>query len=168
MKAYMTNGTYSFLKQLEQKYHHKQFLFMENEANTLAYYEGEGKSIFASGRTYDILQGTGTCLKRGFVAMHHIPVTEEGQPVFEHQMQHRDNILVTTPGFQAFRFLKPTKGHVYVILTQWSTKAAYESWKATETYTKLYQNHHVKLPAYFADRPFNALYHMVKEDDEKQ
>lgn len=165
LKAYMTNGTYDFLKKLESKHPQITFHFMR-DINTLAYYEGTGKSIFTAGRTYDILFSKGTLQEKGFVVMNHIPVTVEGQPVFEDRFAKRQGNVETMPGFQAFRLLKPEKGHTYIVFTQWDTKVHYENWKTSKSFQKAHQQKTVKQPAYFADRPFLHTYHLITEEEQ--
>lgn len=162
-KAFMTNGTYAFLKKLEQKHDHLSFYFMKNH-DTLAYYEGIGKSVFTAGRAYDILLSKGLIEKQGFVAMNHIPVTTDGRPVFEERFKQRQHAVETMPGFQAFRLLKPKKGLAYIVLTQWKREAYFNEWRESKAFEKAHNKQSVKQPAYFADRPFLKTYTMIKEE----
>ncbi|MDY0406223.1 antibiotic biosynthesis monooxygenase [Virgibacillus sp. 179-BFC.A HS] len=164
MKAYMTKGTYPVLKKIEEKNPGITFSYMEGSGGTLAYYEGEGKSIFSAGRAFDILLTKGKIAEKGFVAMNNIPVLEEGQPVFEEQFRNRLKTIDNTPGFKAFRLLKPLKGHTYIVFTQWGSEKDFEDWKASPQFKAAHDKHAIKTPAYFADRPFLSTYHMVKED----
>lgn len=165
MKAFMTNGTYEFLSKLVDKYPAINFYFMATQTNTLAYYEADGKNIFAAGRAYDIFLATGKIQDTGYVVMNTIPVTEDGQAVFEDQFRNRQQQIESMPGFQAFRLLKPLKGIKYVVLTQWDSESSYENWKNSEQFKHAHANQQTKLPAYFADRPFITTYHMVDKDD---
>lgn len=167
MKAYMTNGTYQFLKELTKKYPNIHFYFMNSASGSLAYYEGVGKSLFVSGREYEMVIQTGNVLDEGFVIMNNIPVTEEGMPVFENHFKERQGRIDSMPGFQAFRLLRPTKGNVYVVLTQWASKQDFERWKNSDDFAKSHKDQVVKPPAYFADRPFVTQYMMIKEDEDK-
>lgn len=167
MKAYMTNGTYQFLKELNKKHANIRFHFMNSASGSLAYYEGNGKSVFASGREYDIILQSGTMMEEGFVIMNNIPVTEEGMPVFENHFKEGQGNVDAMPGFQAFRLLRPTSGNVYVVLTQWATKQDFDHWKNSDDFAKAHKNQAVKPPAYFANKPFVTSYMMIKEDEDQ-
>lgn len=164
MNAFMTTGTYDFLKTLPKKHKNIDFYFMHGNSNVLAYYEAENKNIFAAGRAYEIFLSVGELKKKGFVVMNHIPVIEEGQPLFEEAFRNRQHGVETMPGFEAFRMLKPKKGFTYIIFTQWNSEAAYENWKNSDTFANTHKEQTIKPPAYFADRPFTTNYHMIKED----
>jgi len=87
----MTFGTLQFLQRLANKHPSIHFYFMNDteEMSSLAYYEGTGKSVFAAGQTYDIFLESGDLQEEGFVAMNNIPITKEGQPVFEDRFMKR-------------------------------------------------------------------------------
>lgn len=168
MNAFMTTGTYDFLKKLEEKHSEIPFYFMKNPNSTLAYYESNGKSIFAAGRTYEILIKKGNIKKKGYVVMNNIPVSDEGKPVFEDRFMKQQQNLDQMSGLQAFRLLKPLKGNTYIVFTQWATEGDYILWKESEHFQKSHGHQTAKPPAYFLDRPFITEYVMVKEDDHEQ
>lgn len=167
MKAYMTNGTYQFLKHLIEKHPQIQFHFMNSASGSLAYYEGQGKSVFSAGREYDIIIQTGQLLEEGYVIMNNIPVTEEGMPVFENHFKERQGKVEQMPGFQAFRLLRPTSGNVYVVLTQWASKQDFDRWKNSNEFAQAHQEQIVKPPAYFASKPFVTTYTMINDEDDE-
>src|SRR5699024_2976513 len=116
MWAFMTSGTYSFLKQVEEKRKEIDFYFMKREGNVLSYYESDKKkSIFAAGRSYHILFHTGQLKESGFVVMNNIPVTDDNRAVFEDRFRNRSRKIEKMPGFVAFRLLKPLKGRTYIV-----------------------------------------------------
>lgn len=156
----MTTGTYDFLKRLEKKHNEINFYFMNNVNSTLAYYEGNGKSIFVAGRTYEILMKKGNINKKGYVVMNNIPVSEEGKPVFEDRFIKQQQRLDQMSGLRAFRLLKPIKGNTYIVFSQWETEENYILWKESEAF----QKQTAKPPAYFLDRPFITEYVMVKQE----
>lgn len=164
MKAFMTNGTLELLKSIAEKNLDTDFYYMNGETSTLAYYESEGKNVFASGRAYEVLLSKGNIIQGGFVVMNNIPVTDEGRPVFEDRFQKRQDEVDTMPGFQAFRLLRPDKGNAYVVFTQWASEQDFNNWKNSEQFTKAHKGAGTKPPAYFADRPFIMSYHMIDPD----
>ena len=165
MKAFMTNGTLSFLNQLTHKHRNLQFHFMISSSSTLAYYESNQKSVFGAGREYIILFERGKIEEEGYVVMNNIPLTEEGKPVFIDRFKRRQDDIEHMPGFQAFRLLEPVKGNTYIIFTQWASKKYFEKWRESDEFAKSHHNQAVKPPAYFAKRPFISTYKMVDEDD---
>lgn len=161
MKAFMTTGTFSFLIKLLDKYPHISFSLMSNATNTLLYYEDEKKNVFASGRAYEVLTMSGQMQKEGYVSMNHIPVADEGKPVFEDHFKRNLSSLQKCLGFQAFRLLKPRKGNMYVVITQWDSEKSFKLWKSSESYTQLHDPTKTMPPAYFLERPFHATYTMT-------
>ncbi|GAQ19625.1 heme-degrading monooxygenase HmoB [Oceanobacillus picturae] len=160
MKAFMTNGTIDFLLKLDEKHKDIPFHFMTSNSNGLAYYEGNKKSVFSAGREYEILIEKGDILDDGYVVMNNIPVIEDGQASFEARFKKRGNDVDMMPGFQAFRFLKPRKGHTYVVFTQWQSEQDFENWKNSEQFKQSHNGQATKPPAYYADKPFITTYHM--------
>lgn len=161
MRAFMTIGTLKFLKAFIEKHPNIDFYFMNNmyESSTLVYYEHKRKKVFAAGKTYDIVFSVGTLQEEGFVAMETIPVTKEGQPLFEQQIQKQLNKFEEMSNLFAFRLLKLRRGQDYILLSQWKSPAYYETWQQKREKTI------VKQPAYFASRPFTTHYLMANLDD---
>src|SRR5699024_12250657 len=84
MWGFMTTGTISFLKQLTKKHETIDFSFMKGGGATLVYYESEKKkSIFVSGRAYQILYDFRALERNGFVVMDHIPDVYDGKYIIE-------------------------------------------------------------------------------------
>ena len=165
MKAFMTTGTLNFLEKIADKHDNYSFFLMVGPSNTLAYYEGNKKNVFAAGRAYDILTQHGNILDEGYVVMNHIPVTSEGMPIFENHLKKREAHVSALHGLHAFRLLKPTKGYTYIILTQWQSADHYEAWRETEDFQEILGYQAMKQPAYFAARPYGTSYHMYIEDE---
>lgn len=165
MWAFMTTGTYPFLKQLEKAKRQIEFYFMKSDAHVLAYYESDRKkSAFSAGRSYEILFKTGELKETGFVVMNNIPVTEDNRPIFEDRFRNRSRKIEVMPGFVAFRLLKPLKGNTYVVLTQWEKRKDYELWTESEQFKQAHDNK-MRKPAYYGDRPFVHTYYLIEEED---
>lgn len=166
MWAFMTTGTYPFLKQIvKKKEDHLKFYFMQGGTHVLAYYESEQrKSVFSAGRSYEILFQTGQIEKTGFVVMNNIPVTDDNRPVFEDRFRHRGRKVEIMPGFISFRLLKPLQGNTYIVFTQWQRKKDYELWTESEQFKRAHDNK-MRKPAYFGDRPFLHMYYVIEEKD---
>ncbi|GGA73616.1 antibiotic biosynthesis monooxygenase family protein [Ornithinibacillus halotolerans] len=162
MYAHMTNGTIDFLMKLTEKHPTIPFHFMSGTSKDVAYYEGVKKKYFQAGRSFEILVQLGEIQEQGYVVMNHIPVLDEGRPVFEDNFRKRKDEIHHQKGFQAFRLLKPLKGNTYVVFTQWDSANSYEQWKNSKEFQKAHTN--IKPPAYFADRPFVNVYQMIEEE----
>lgn len=166
MNAFMTSGTIEFLEKLEEKHADLHIRLMINNNRAIAYYEHENKKIFQSGRGYEILTKIGHIFETGYVAMNNIPVREESERIFETLFKNRLISAETMPGFQAVRLLKPQRGNVYIIFSQWASKADYENWKESPQYAAELVQSAVKPPDYFEERPFLNTYHMHIEEEE--
>lgn len=167
MKAYITNGTTDYLLSLAGKHSSKMIFLMNNNAGTVAYYEDDQKSIFASGRDYDILIDEGHIKETGYIVMNNIPIADEGKPIFETSFQERKSTLSDTPGFQAFKLLKPLSGNTYVVLTQWDSELSYENWKDSDAFSKAHKTTSAKRPAYFLEQSFVSKYSMYDPEEEE-
>ncbi|ASK60852.1 antibiotic biosynthesis monooxygenase [Virgibacillus phasianinus] len=165
MEAYMTNGTLEFIKKIIDDHPAIDFHLMSSGNGALAYYENEHENIFASGRAYDVLLNNGSIQNKGFVVMNNITVTEDGRTVFEDRFKRRSSAIESTPGFQAFRLLRPQSGNTYVVLTQWATIEDFDNWKNSDAFKEQHKNGkgETKPPAYFADKPYITSYNMVNE-----
>lgn len=170
MRAFMTNGTWDFLQKIADKHQQYRFFFMNSDSSTLAYYEtnlNSKKSVFAAGRAYEIVVKNGEIEEEGFFVMNNIPLTAEGIPVFENRYKNKHNQMDDVSGCIAFRLLRPMKGNIYVIFTQWASKDDYESWKESEQYTETNEFQAIKPPAYFSSRPFVTYYSLFYEEEEE-
>lgn len=163
----MTNGTISFLLNLQKKHPELDLYLMSGSGGGLAYYEND-KNIFSNGRDYEVLVQRGSLKEDGFVMMNNIPATDEGKHILEDNFKKRNNNVDKMPGFQAFRFLKPLKGNTYVVLTQWRSADDFNNWKESEQFKEAHKDQAIKKPAYFADRPFTASYHMYTEGEDEE
>lgn len=161
----MTIGTLNFLKKYEEKYASINFYLMDSGTNSLIYYEDVGKSIFQAGRAFEIVLKSGDIKEEGFVVMNHIPVTDDGRPVFEDRFKRRQGAIDKMPGFQAFRLLRPIKDNTYIVFTQWEKKSDYEIWKDSNDFKKSHEQP-IRPPAYYADTPFITTYTMIDEEED--
>lgn len=164
----MTSGTQDLMEKIVMRHHELKIHLMNSDNSILAYYEKENKNIFKAGRSYEIIVHNGDLEEEGFVVMNHIPLSEEGIPVFEYRFKNHQNDLDNEPGFIAFRLLKPTKGNTYVVLTQWVEEEDYDVWKESDNFSKAHEKQTIKPPAYFTERPFITTYKMGDEEEEEE
>lgn len=168
MYASFTSGTYYFLQQLTNKHLDQyDFYFMKNNRTTLVYYEhNRKKSIFVSGKTFEILKSYETIQPKGFVTMEHIPVTSDGVSAFEGQAKRLFLDLTERRGVLAMRLLKQLKKNEFVMLTQWKSERDEEFWRTSPAYDYHNVRKFARKSAYFAERPFVNSFYMVVEDEQ--
>jgi len=129
MNIYITTGTYDYLKRIVEKYPNEAIVTMVNGEDALLLHETNGETVFKEPRKYEVLDSSGEFTNAGFVVMNHIPVTDEGRPLFEHQFKNRPRKVDNEPGFIANRVLRPLSSNTYIILTVWDKEISFENWK---------------------------------------
>src|SRR5699024_10003683 len=102
----------------------------------------------------------------GYIVMNNIPVTDDGQQIFEDRFKQQQDEVVSMPGFQAFRLLRPLEGNTYVVFTQWASEQDITNCKNSDQYKESHKVQATKLPVYFAERPFITSYHMIDQEEE--
>lgn len=140
MNIYITAGTFEFLKKLENSYPDEKLITMLNENGALLYHETNGATVFKEPRRYQALESAGAIQKEGFVAMNNIPVTNEGRPLFEHQIKNRLGRVKAASGFIALRVLRPLSSNTYVIMTVWKKEISYQNWQSSDSFVTAHQN----------------------------
>ncbi|MBO0961345.1 antibiotic biosynthesis monooxygenase [Neobacillus sp. MM2021_6] len=136
MNIYITAGTLDFLTKLANKYPDDLIVTMVNENGALLLHETEGKSKFSMPRKYEVLESVGVIQKESFAIMNHIPITDEGRPVFEHQCKIQIQKTASAQGLRALRLLRPISSTTYVILTVWENEASYQRWQNSDSFMK--------------------------------
>lgn len=165
MWAFMTTGSTLFLKKLTTNHPNIIFHFMTRATNTVVYYEHERKkSIFVSGRCYEIIQQFGKISENGFVVIDTIPVSSDHGDIFKERVNQMLLTLQHVPDLNAIRFLKQHKKTTFVIMLQWHSERAYRDWENSPLYDRTNFVQHARLPAYFAERPHRATYTMLEEE----
>lgn len=166
MNVHMTYGTVSYLSSIRQKHPEKPILILQDGEKGLAYYEGDDSSVFTEGHEYETVDDTGEMQESGFVIMNHIPVTDEGRPIFEDRFKNRAGKIESMPGFQAIRVLRPKQGNTYIVLTQWKDQKSFENWKTSQSFQKAHQHsRNSKGPSFSAGPSYVTSYVMVEPTD---
>src|SRR5690625_785681 len=100
MYAHMTTGTLSFLQKIVSKHALSNYLFMQKGLNTAIYYESNRKkTMFSSGRSYDIRFSKGECIDKGYITLDNIPVTDDSVKIFEAQFKYSNLPAFSMSGF---------------------------------------------------------------------
>lgn len=134
MKLYLTSGTADFMESLRKKRANEQIIIMHGEGNTVLLHETEGKSVFATPRTFEVLDAVNDLQQKGYFVMNNIPVSEEGRALFEQRFANRAGNVDEASGFIAYRLLRPVKHETYIVLTQWAGPASFELWQSSDAF----------------------------------
>lgn len=147
MKAFITSGTYDYLETIRKKNENENIIIMQNDEDlALLYHETINGTIFKEPRKYEIIDSAGSFENAGYVVMNHIPVTDEGRPLFEHRFKNRPKLLEKQPGFAAIRVLRPLSLNTYIVLTAWETGEAFSEWQKSSDFEKSHINPEVANP----------------------
>lgn len=172
MKIFLTSGTMDFMESLEKRFSTEHMIVMHGSGTSILLHETAGKTLFQTPRRYEVVDSSGTLQKEGFFAFNHIPVTDEGKPIFEHRFLSHSDTIPTTSGLIAFRLLRPTDSDTYIILTQWTEKKSFELWKKSTFYTFLHAKDEAgigldKGPHIFSSAPYLTTYKSESDETEK-
>ncbi|KAB2337141.1 antibiotic biosynthesis monooxygenase [Cytobacillus depressus] len=140
MYIYMTNGTFDFLQKLKDKYPKEKMLLMQNNEGAVLIHETFKKTLFSAPRRYEVIESIGNLENTGFVALHHIPVTDDDKPTFEYRFKNNAKQLQSFQGFTALRVLRPIKSNMYVVLTLWIDEKSYIGWEKSQVYQSFFQD----------------------------
>ena len=88
MNIYITSGTPAFMEALRDKYPQEMIIAMHG-ADSLLVHETTGKTVFQTPRRYEVLASSGALDENGYFVLNHLPVTDEGRPIFEHHFKKR-------------------------------------------------------------------------------
>lgn len=131
---YFTSGTIDFMEKLLSKYSQEKMFILYSADNAVLLHESnKKKSLFATPRKFEVINQINEIEQRGYFILNYIPVTDEGREVFEHRLLERNWRFENEPGFIAYRLLRPIKSESYIVLTQWTGPASYETWKNSNT-----------------------------------
>lgn len=140
MNLYMTTGTPQFMEKLHKKYEKEAMLILYGTNETLLVHETEGKTVFQTPRKYEVADGFQQLEQAGFFAFYHIPVSDEGMPVFEKNILARLSGMKEQTGLIAYRLLRPKKSETYIILLQWTDKRSFDIWKKYDPFAQELEN----------------------------
>lgn len=136
MHFYLTSGTPEFMERLTNKYPNEKMILMHGQGNSVVMHESEKKSVFATPRKFEVIDGAGEFEQRGFVAMQNIPVLDESRPVFENGILAGIAHLKKETSLIAYRLLRPIKAETYMIVTQWAGPTSFEMWTKSNDFTQ--------------------------------
>lgn len=139
MNIYLTSGTMDFMESLRKKYENEMMIVMHGAGTSVLLHETNKESVFQTPRRYKVITESGNLQEeQGYFAFTHIPVTDEGRPIFEHEFRTRVEPIENEVGFIAYRLLRPINSDTYLIITQWTSVDTFKVWKSSSTYKHLH------------------------------
>ncbi len=137
MYIYLTSGTSDYMEKMLQKYEKEQLIILYGSESTVLLHETDSKkSVFATPRKFEVIDSVNNLEQKGYFVFNNIPVSDEGRPIFEQRFLNRSRDIEQMYGFIAFRLLRPIKSETYIVLTQWASKNAFDSWKESDAFAK--------------------------------
>ncbi|WP_428912645.1 antibiotic biosynthesis monooxygenase family protein [Niallia sp. Krafla_26] len=171
MNMYFTGGTEDYLKKIIEKHRNETLLLMQNEDIFLLAHETEGSSVFNEPKKYEIIDSSGSLTATtGFAGCNHIPVSDEGRPLFEYRFKNRARSIEKEPGFIAIRVLRPLRYDTYMVFTLWKDEKAYHQWKKSKSFSEAHAKGEFdkkQNPIIFPRPSFVTNYKIYEEKEEK-
>jgi len=170
MNFYITTGTMTFMKTVVEKNKNEPIIMAHGQGTTILFHESEKKSVFASPRSYEVIASSGQLALKGYFALNHVPVTDEGAPIFEHRFASRANAVDNEYGFIAFRLLRPIGSNTYVVLTQWTDAGAYNRWKNSSSFSQAHKQDPgvVEKLNIYSSASYVSTYQTEKDNEEEE
>lgn len=162
MNLYMTSGTPEFMETIKKKHSNEELFLLHGVGNSVLIHETTGKSIFQAPRKYEVLESYGNLSGKGYFVLQHIPVSDEGRPIFEFQYTKLTSTVEKEPGFIALRVLKPLKTDTYIILTEWSGPSSFDVWEKS---ISLNFDHVADKQHIFTSAPYVSTYKSSTDED---
>ena len=134
MNFYLTSGTPEYMERLVDKYKKEGMILLHGGGNSVVMHESAKKTVFATPRRFEVIDGSGTFEQRGFVAMQNVPVMDEARPLFEERVIRAIAHLKNDPSLIAYRVLRPIKSDIYVVATQWAGPASFDMWMKSDNF----------------------------------
>jgi heme-degrading monooxygenase HmoA len=94
------------------------------------------------------------------IVMNRIPVARGREQDFEKTFTERDRAVDSMPGFIDLQVLRPTEGNIYVVLTRWKTREAFQEWTQSEAFVSA---HRKQSPGLSEERPTLEIYEAFTE-----
>ncbi|MGM9932347.1 antibiotic biosynthesis monooxygenase family protein [Pradoshia sp.] len=165
MNFYITSGTLSFLKIIQQKHSSSKTILLNNPSTSMLLHESSGKSFFQSPRTFEVIEQSGQLKQEGFFSLHYIPVSPEDRPSFEQDLKKAAQHIPEQPGLRAYRLLRPISSDSYVVLTNWSKEQDYARFDQAKIFTNKKLESLFNTQVLFTGKPYTTTLHAYKDKD---
>jgi heme-degrading monooxygenase HmoA len=134
MFFYVTYGTLDYLQKISQSHTNEKMHVMYGEDQAILFYESENKSLLQSPHKYEVFAQAGDLRTSEYAVFNHIPVSQEGRPLFENRFKTRAGTISSQPGFIALRLLRPLKSDTYLVVSLWESENDFTSWKNSDSF----------------------------------
>lgn len=158
MNIFLTSGTPEFMETVRKKHKNERIFIMHGEGNTVLLHESARKSVFATPRSFEVLEGAEDIEQRGFFALLNFPITDDADALLEQRLLKAAASVTSFSGLISYRFLKPVKHETYIVLTQWAGPASFELWQNSDDYKALMTNNGNAGAAMFVSKPYVTKY----------
>ena len=163
MNIYITTGTFSFLKRLQEKRANLPLILLNNPKTAALIHETNEKTIFASARKFEVFDEFGPLTQEGFFVMYNIPVSIEDRPSFEFELKNKLISVKNQYGINSMRLLRPIKSDTYVIMTSWVNEQAYKKWDSDKLFT--HKSSLFNTQVLFTSKPYKVNFYAYKEEN---
>ncbi len=163
MYFYMTTGTFSFLKRIQDKRTNLPLILLNNPKTAALLHETDQKTIFSSARKFEVIDGFGFLTQEGFFALYNIPVSIEDRPAFEFELKNKLVSANNQNGVYTMRLLRPIKSDTYVVMTSWKNEQAYAKWDSSMLFTK--KSNPFNTQVMFTGNPYTVTFHAHKDEN---
>lgn len=89
------------------------------------------------------------------MVMNRIAVAKGREQEFEKTFTERDRAVDHMPGFIDMQVLRPAEGNLYVVLTRWKSREAFDAWTRSEAFISA---HRKQSPGLAEGRPTLEIY----------
>lgn len=114
-------------------------MYMSQDEEAVLLQEADQGSVLPEAHSYEVLDASGDLNNGYYAVFNNIPVSEEGQELFESRFKNRARLIEEEPGFAAIRVLRPLSSDTYVILTLWEDQKSFENWQQSEAYSNAHK-----------------------------
>lgn len=134
MFLYLTAGTSDFMEMLQKKYAKEKMTVLYNGEQSLLMHHTDGKSKFATPRSFIVVDSKGEFTDRGFYTVTYVDILDDSALSFEERLKSKKLGFLNEPGFVAYKLLKPIKSTSFAIIIQWTGVDSYQVWKISDAY----------------------------------
>ena len=127
----------------------------------------DGTNIKIGGEEYEVIDQNGSLENSGVIVLNCIPVKPEGREKFEARFLNRPKRIENEEGFQAIRVSKPLHGDIYIVVTQWTSEAAFRNWQNSEAYSHAHKKRGTEKgldrdESVLKEKPYHEVYEVSK------
>lgn len=166
MYAFMTTGTFNFLKELASDLNLSNTIFMRSHSTTLLYAEMDSSFETHPENIVKVYPRTSSFSQENSY-FHQIT-----KPLFPDQM-NKTYLQIQEQCESIFKKVKPAtfkvllneEKHLLIILSQWYTKSDLKDWTRSQLYKELF-NDLIETNKHFLHSPYTETYELLKKDTE--